>query len=181
MTKTSDFTHRVATTDDIPELTSIMHASIGKLQDKFLTPEQVQASFELMGMDTQLIEDGTYYAILCGDEIVGCGGWSRRETLYGANHTKGRNPRLLDPATEAARIRAMYTHPNWARRGIGRMIMDLCEGKARDEGFKTCQLMATLSGEPLYRVCGYTPVVYEDVPTSLGVSVPLIKMEKSLV
>ncbi len=181
MTKTSDFTHRVATKDDIPELTSIMHASIGKLQDSFLTPEQVKASYELMGMDTQLIEDGTYYAILSGDEIVGCGGWSRRETLYGANHTKGRNPRLLDPETEAARIRAMYTHPNWARRGIGRMIMDLCEGKARDEGFKTCQLMATLSGEPLYKVCGYTPVVYEDVPTSLGVAVPLIKMEKSLV
>ncbi len=181
MTNPSDFTHRVATKDDIPELTSIMHASIGKLQDSFLTPEQVQASYELMGMDTQLIEDGTYYAILAGDEIVGCGGWSRRETLYGANHTKGRNPRLLDPETEAARIRAMYTDPNWARRGIGRMIMDLCEGKARDEGFKTCQLMATLSGEPLYKVCGYKPVVYEDVPTSLGVTVPLIKMEKSLV
>ncbi|NVJ96956.1 MAG: GNAT family N-acetyltransferase [Alphaproteobacteria bacterium] len=175
------FTHRAATTDDIPLLKEIMHAAIAKLQTGFLTPKQVQASFELMGMDTQLVEDGTYYAIECDGQFVGCGGWSRRETLYGANHTRGRNPRLLDPATEAARIRAMYTHPDWARQGIGRLIMELCEGKAREEGFKRAELMATLSGEPLYKVCGYTPIVYEDVETSLGVKVPLIKMGKPLV
>ena len=172
------FSHRVATRDDIPVLTEIMNASIAKLQQSFLTPEQVAASFELMGMDTQLIDDGTYYAILDGEEIVGCGGWSRRATLYGANHTKGRDATLLTPGTDAARIRAMYTHPGHARRGIGRLIMDLCEKKAAQEGFTRYELMATLSGEPLYRACGYLPVVHEDVPTSSGVTVPLIKMEK---
>ena len=174
----SPFTHRVATKEDIPALTEIMHASIAELQKGFLNDEQVKASFELMGMDTQLIEDGTYYAIMDGDEIVGCGGWSRRATLYGANHTKGRDARLLDPAVDAARIRAMYTHPGHARRGIGRLIMNLCEKKAAEEGFKRYELMATLSGEPLYRTCGYLPVIREDVPTSNGVTVPLIKMEK---
>jgi len=172
------FTSRQATHSDIPFLHDVMKASIGKLQDGFLTDAQVKASFELMGMDTQLIEDGTYFAILSGDTFVGCGGWSMRATLFGANHTKGRDPALLDPLTDAARIRAMYTHPSWARRGIGQMIMDLCENEAIKHGFKRFELMATLSGEPLYRKCGYMPVSYEDVPTSLGVDVPLIKMEK---
>ncbi|WP_262692926.1 GNAT family N-acetyltransferase [Kordiimonas aestuarii] len=172
------FTHRVATHSDIPALTDIMNASIASLQQGFLSPRQVEASFELMGMDTQLIDDGTYYAIMDGDEIVGCGGWSRRATLYGANHTKGRDATLLDPHTDAARIRAMYTHPGHARRGIGRLIMNLCEKKAAEEGFTRYELMATLSGEPLYRACGYLPVVHEVVPTSMGVAVPLIKMEK---
>ncbi|WP_417451448.1 GNAT family N-acetyltransferase [Kordiimonas sp.] len=176
--KALPFSYRVAARGDIPALTGIMNASIAKLQQAFLSPEQVEASFELMGMDTQLIDDGTYYAIIDGDQIVGCGGWSRRATLYGANHTKGRDARLLDPTRDAARIRAMYTHPAHARRGIGRFIMDLCEKKAAQEGFTRYELMATLSGEPLYRACGYSPVVREDVPTSNGVTVPLIKMEK---
>ncbi|WP_417458480.1 GNAT family N-acetyltransferase [Kordiimonas sp.] len=176
----SAFTHRVAVEDDIPILRSIMNASISKLQTGFLNPLQVEASFELMGMDTQLIKDRTYYAILDGEEIVGCGGWSRRATLYGGNHTKGRDARLLDPKVEAARIRAMYTHPAHARRGIGRLIMDLCEKKAAEEGFTRYELMATLSGEPLYRACGYKPIVHENVPTSSGVAVPLIKMEKRI-
>ncbi|WP_420430164.1 GNAT family N-acetyltransferase [Kordiimonas sp.] len=176
----SPFNHRVAKEDDIPLLRSIMNASISKLQEGFLNAKQVEASFELMGMDTQLIEDGTYYAILDSDEIVGCGGWSRRATLYGGNHTKGRNARLLDPKTEAARIRAMYTHPAHARRGIGRLIMELCEKKAAEEGFTRYELMATLSGEPLYRSCGYKPIVHENVPTSSGITVPLIKMGKRI-
>lgn len=174
------FTHRVAKEEDVPLLRSIMNASISKLQKDFLNAKQVEASFELMGMDTQLIMDGTYYAILDRDDIVGCGGWSRRATLYGGNHTSGRDARLLDPKTEAARIRAMYTHPDHVRRGIGRLIMALCEKKAAEEGFTRYELMATLSGEPLYRACGYVPVVHESVPTSLGVTVPLIKMEKRI-
>lgn len=180
MTDTPSFTHRVATRDDIPALTDIMNASIQGLQQGFLTPEQITASFELMGMDTQLINDGTYYAILSGETIVGCGGWSRRATLYGGNHTRGRDASLLNPATDAARVRAMYTHPDWARRGIGRLIINLCETKAREEGFTRYELMATLSGEPLYRSCGYTPIEHQDVATSGGVTVPLIKMGKEV-
>ncbi len=132
-----------------------------------------------MGLDTRLIDDGTYFVIECGPEIVGCGGWSRRTTLFGANHTSGRDDALLDPSTDAARVRAMYTHPKWARRGIGRMILTICENAAQLEGFKRYQLMATLSGEPLYKACGYKAVKREDVPTSNGISVPLILMEKS--
>lgn len=180
MTDTASFTHRQATRDDIPVLTEIMNASIKGLQTGFLTQAQITASFELMGMDTQLIDDGTYYAILSGDTIVGCGGWSRRATLYGGNHTRGRDASMLDPATDAARVRAMYTHPDWARRGIGRLIMHLCETKARAEGFTRFELMATLSGEPLYRTCGYEPIVHEEVETSGGVKVPLIKMGKEV-
>ncbi len=180
MTDTSSFTHRVATREDIPALIDIMNASIKGLQKGFLKPEQITASFELMGMDTQLIEDRTYYAILSGETIVGCGGWSRRATLYGGNHTRGRDASPLNPATDAARVRAMYTHPDWARRGIGKLIMDLCEAKALEEGFTRYELMATLSGEPLYRKCGYTPIEYQDVPTSGGVTVPLIKMGKEV-
>jgi len=174
------FSYRAATAADVPELMAIMKASISTLMNDFLTPEQVEASSETMGLDTQLVEDGTYFVILEGDEIVGCGGWSYRATLYGNNDTKGRDARLLDPAHDAARIRAMYTHPDHARRGIGRLIMELCEGKARENGFSRCELMATLAGEPLYRVCGYKAVEKEEAVASNGVVVPLIKMEKSV-
>src|SRR5690606_12557589 len=103
--------------------------------------------------------DGTYFIIERDGDIAGCGGWSHRATLYGGDHsTDLRDPAPLDPATDAARIRAMYTHPAFARQGVGRMVMALCEGAARDAGFARTELMATLSGEPLYRACGYTPI-----------------------
>jgi len=174
------FSHRSACADDIPAMVAIMEAAISNLMDDFLTPEQVEASFEVMGLDTQLVEDGTYFVILDKEQIIGCGGWSNRATLYGNNQTKGRDARLLNPITDAARIRAMYTHPDHVRRGVGRMIMTLCEGKARENGFSRCELMATLAGEPLYRVCGYRAVEYEDAVAANGVVVPLIKMEKSV-
>ena len=172
------FSYRTARAADIPALAAVMEASIATLMDGFLTPEQVEASFEVMGLDTQLVKDGTYYVILDGEQIVGCGGWSYRGTLYGNNETKGRDARLLDPACEAARIRAMYTHPDHVRRGVGRLIMKLCEEKAVENGFSRCELMATLAGEPLYRVCGYEVVEKEEAVASNGVKVPLIKMEK---
>jgi len=129
-----------------------------------------------MGLDTTLIADGTYWIVYAGDEIAGCGGWSRRATLYGGDHSPGRVPDLLDPATDAARVRAMYTHPAWVRRGVGSLILRLCEEAAAKEGFSRLELMATLSGEPLYRARGFAALErLEDG------GVPLVRMTKRIV
>jgi GNAT superfamily N-acetyltransferase len=174
------FTHRPANVADIPAIRPLMDAAISELLSSYLPDDGVAASFEIMGLDTQLIADGDYIVVLAGDEIVGCGGWSRRATLFGGDHTQGRDAALLDPATEPARVRAMYTHPAWTRRGIGRRILDLCEAAARSAGFKACELAATLAGEPLYRACGYLEVERFAAETSTGVAVPLIRMRKTL-
>ena len=134
-----------------------------------------------MGLDTQLIEDGTYCLARSGTTLVGCGGWSMRNTLYGGNHSKGRNTDLLDPDKDAARIRAMYTHPDWVRRGIGRLILDHCEQAARHTGFKRAEMMATLAGAPLYRACGYTEIEKHTDIAKDGTPIPLVRMGRSLV
>ncbi|MEG3164329.1 GNAT family N-acetyltransferase [Sphingomonas sp. PB2P19] len=174
------FTHRPATEADIPAITALMARAIDRLQDAFLTPAQVAASRAVMGLDTQLIADRTYRLVHDADgALVGCGGWSRRATLYGGDHSISlRDAALLDPATEAARIRAMYTDPNRARQGIGRLILTICESAARDAGFARAEMMATLAGEPLYRACGYSPI--ERIETPGDVPVPMVRMGKSL-
>lgn len=170
---------RLATTDDLPQLRAIMALAIDTLQDDFLDPAQVRASHAVMGLDTQLIDDDTYFVIE-EDEIVGCGGWGRRRTLYGGDHSVAlRSADLLDPSSEPARIRAMYTHPDHVRRGIGRMVLALSEGAAAREGFTRCELMSTLAGEPLYAACGYKRVVEENASID-GVIVPLVLMEKDI-
>ncbi|TQL69261.1 putative N-acetyltransferase YhbS [Nocardioides albertanoniae] len=173
------FTHRIATPADIPALTAIMNTSIGRLQQGFLSEAQIASSRTVMGIDTQLIEDGTYFVIEDGTEIAGCGGWSRRATLYGGDHTPGREPAELDPAHDPARVRAMYTNPDFTRRGVGRLILDLCVRAAAEEGFTSLELMGTLSGEPLYRAYGFEPV--ERITDDRGgAPVPLIRMRKSI-
>ena len=175
------FTHRIATPDDIPAIRALMARAIATNQQGFLTPAQVALSHNVMGLDTQIIADGTYFLIERGDTLVGCGGWSARATLYGGDTSiVARDPAPLDPATDAARVRAMYTDPDCVRQGIGRMILDLCEGAARRAGFGRAEMMATLSGEPLYRACGYVPIEYVETPPVDGVSVPLIRMGKVL-
>lgn len=174
------FTHRLATPQDVPALETLMHAAILELLKPFLSPQEVQASFSVMGLDTQLIADGTYFVIERGGAIAGCGGWSRRATLFGGDHTAGRDAALLDPKTDAARIRAMYTHPAHARRGVGRLVLTLCEQAAAGEGFSRTELAATLAGEPLYRACGYAALERLDTDTQSGVRVPLIRMTKTL-
>ncbi|NIJ36206.1 GNAT superfamily N-acetyltransferase [Sphingopyxis panaciterrae] len=174
-------THRLATTDDLDSLRDVMALAIAELQKGFLDEGQIAASRAVMGLDTQLIADGSYFIIEDDGEIAGCGGWSRRATLYGGDHsTSLRDPALLDPATDAARIRAMYTHPAHVRKGVGRLIMALCEQAARDAGFARAEMMATLSGEPLYRACGYSPIEHVDTPGANGVAVPIIRMGKVL-
>ena len=168
---------RVATMDDVPRLLPVMDAAIAQLQQGFLTPEQIESSKAIMGIDTQLVEDGSYFVVLDGAEVAGCGVWSRRATLYGSDTTPGRDAHLLDPSTDPARVRAMYTHPAFARRGVGRMILEACEAAARAEGFTTLELMGTLSGQPLYEVYGFV-VVEELVDDRGGAPVPLVRMRK---
>lgn len=159
---------------------AIMNRAIAELLKPYLPPDAVTASFEIMGLDSQLIADGTYFAVTDGEQIAGCGGWSRRATLFGGDHTAGRNAALLDPAHEPARVRAMYTDPAHVRRGIGRMILDACEQAARAEGFRSVELAATLAGEPLYRACGYDVIERFTSRTSGGLDVPLLRMGKPL-
>ncbi|HEX7758595.1 MAG TPA: GNAT family N-acetyltransferase [Caulobacteraceae bacterium] len=172
-------THRLATRADLPILTALMAEAIGELQKGFLSPEQITASRAIMGLDTQLIDDSTYFMVEQDGVLAGCGGWSRRNTLYGGDHTAGRNAALLDPAIDAARVRAMYTSPAFARRGVGRLILSLCEAAAAAEGFKRVELAGTMSGEPLYRSCGYEPIErFED--DRGGAPVPLVRMGKAI-
>lgn len=174
-------TYRLARLTELPELRALMDASIRTLIGAYLDPARVEASFEIMGVDTQLVEDGTYFVVECENRIAGCGGWSRRATLFGGDHSGGRDMRLLDPATEPARVRAMYTHPDFARRGIGRLVLSLCEAAAAREGFHSLELVATVAGEPLYRACGFSIVERLEVPTSRAVTVPLARMAKRIV
>jgi GNAT superfamily N-acetyltransferase len=168
---------RLAVLEDVPELVAVMDAAIAELQREFLDDSQIASSRAIMGIDTQLIKDGTYFVVEVDGETAGCGGWSRRATLYGSDATPGRNARLLDPAFEPARVRAMYTHPTFARRGVGRMILSLCETAAAAEGFTRLELMSTLAGEPLYAAYGFE-VLERLTDDTGGVEVPLARMEK---
>lgn len=170
---------RVATHDDLPVLASLVKAAIDELQKGFLHEAQIRSSQAIMGIDTQLVDDGTYFVAELDGRIVGCGGWSRRATLYGGDHSAGRDAAILDPCRDAARIRAMYTDPGFVRRGVGRLILARCEAAAAAAGFKAVELMATLAGRPLYQSAGYRSVTEEE-DASGGVPVPLIKMRKKI-
>ncbi len=174
-------TRRIATRDDIPAIRTLMDRAISDLQRGFLTPAEIAASRAVMGLDTQLIDDGSYFLVDQAGRLAGCGGWSRRATLYGGDHSAAlRDARLLDPATDPARIRAMFTDPDCARRGVGRMILIFCEAAARAAGFTRTELMSTLAGQPLYTACGYTPIETVSAGPIDGVAVPLVRMGKDL-
>jgi GNAT superfamily N-acetyltransferase len=161
-------------------LAALMARAIGELQRAFLSPAEIEASRAVMGLDTQLIDDGTYFVVESGGVVAGCGGWSRRATLFGGDHSAGRNAAPLNPAKDAARVRAMYTAPEFARRGVGRLILELCEHAAAAEGFSRVELAATLAGEPLYRACGYAVMERMDTDTPSGLRIPLARMGKSI-
>lgn len=175
------FSHRIAQLEDLDALRAVMRRSIETLQDNFLNPQQVAASHKVMGLDAQLVADRTYFIVESEGAIAGCGGWSWRSTLYGGDDSLvARELRALDPATEPARIRAMYTDPAFVRQGVGRLVLQLCEDAARRAGFGSATMMATMAGVPLYRACGYAEA---DPPISAridGVEVPLVRMEKRL-
>jgi GNAT superfamily N-acetyltransferase len=175
-----EFSHRIATHGDIPIIEELMELSINQLLGPLLSAEQLEASFDSMGLDDQLIKDGTYFMAFCDEVFVGCGGWSNRETLFGGSHTPNRDDNFLDPLKDSARIRAMYTHPDWARKGIGKLIMGLGENAAQKLGFRKCELMATQSGKLLYETQGYEHIENIFYKTHSGKTVPMVRMEKSI-
>jgi N-acetylglutamate synthase-like GNAT family acetyltransferase len=175
------FTIRLATNEDIPVLRELIAASVHVLQANDYTAEQRKVALgTVFGVDTQLIHDRTYYAVEHAGEIVGCGGWSRRQTLFGSDQQVGREDALLDPAKDAARIRAFFVKPGWERRGIGSLVMKTCEAAAATEGFKRLQLGSTLTGVGLYRAHGFMPEEEIKVPLENGLMLPIVKMSKVL-
>ena len=175
-----EFTHRIAELNDIPAIQKLMKLSITQLLGPLLNSDQLEASFDSMGLDDQLIKDQTYFMIFSDTNFVGCGGWSNRETLFGGNHTPNRDDKFLNPTSDSARIRAMYTHPNWIRMGVGSLVMSLGEQAAKNLGFKKCELMATQSGKLLYETQGYKPIESILYEANSGKTVPMVRMEKEI-
>jgi len=178
------FFHRLAQQEDISNIIVLMQKSIEVNMKPFLSKEEIEAAKETMGVDQTLIQDQTYFVIeaeISGKKImVGCGGWGKRKTLYGGDHTIGRDDSFSDPETDPARIRAMYTHPDWIRKGIGKLLMKLGEDAAREAGFKAIELGATTAGEPLYLAQGYKEVERETSISANGAENVVIRMLKDL-
>ncbi len=171
---------RQATLDDSEDIMALMALSMRVILPKFLDEEQVKRSDASMGIDRELIADGTYYLVYIEDVLVGCGGWSARRTLYGGDHSANRDSAMADPKTEAAKVRAMYTHPDYTRRGIGLALIERSEREARAAGFTRAELGATAPGLPFYERCGYQIVEDVSVPDEDGITVPVILMSKPL-
>lgn len=176
------FQIRQAEPANVGEISRLIAASVRGLSISNYTPKQVELSIRsVFGVDTELINDGTYFVAEEKGKIVGCGGWSRRKTLYGASaFAHSREEGFLDPAIDAAKIRAFFVHPDHARRGIGSVILERCEYEARAAGFKRAEMMATLPGVPLYAARGYTGDERVEVPVGEGEFIICIKMSKSL-
>jgi GNAT superfamily N-acetyltransferase len=174
-----NFEIRLATLDDVPELRLLIGASARGLGQDDYSPEQIEGALgSAWGVDTRLIRDGTYFVVLAAGTIVACGGWSKREAIFGADALTRAEPNLLDPARDSARIRAFFVHPAWARRGLGRMLLERCEQEARVAGYRSAQLMATLPGERLYRAFGYVASDSREYPLPNGRTIKFIPMRK---
>ena len=185
---------RLAVPEDVPVLRELINASVRGLQTHDYTPAQIEGALQtVFGVDSQLIADGTYIVAEAEPNsiertgpknapferiIVGCGGWSKRKTLYGSDHWTGREDALLNPLRDAAKIRAFFIHPEWARRGVGSMILQACEDAARAAGFSRYEMGATLTGAKLFGVKGYVAVKPISIPLVNGESLPVIHMEK---
>ncbi|HXZ41275.1 MAG TPA: GNAT family N-acetyltransferase [Terriglobales bacterium] len=178
---------RLAAPADIPVLRVLIEASVRGLQAEDYTPAQIEGALKTVyGVDSQLIADGTYFVAEAdasegtAPEIVGCGGWSKRKTLFGGDHWSGRQDSLLDSRHDAAKIRAFFVHPAWARRGIGSMILEACESAAKSAGFTRLEMGATLSGVPFYKAKGYEALENLDVPLGDGESMIVVRMTKKV-
>ena len=174
------FSIRIAQESDVPTLRRLIDSSVRGLQANDYSPAQIELALrKVFGVDSQLIADGTYLVAETGaSEIVGCGGWSKRKTLYGGDVWAAREDSLLDPAKDAAKVRAFFIHPNWARRGIGTLILEACEKAATAAGFTRFEMGATLTGVALYAARGYTVIENLEVPMGEGLSLPIVRMGK---
>jgi GNAT superfamily N-acetyltransferase len=171
---------RLATFDDIPALEALIADSVMTLQPEYTREQRLAALGLVFGVDRQLIADGTYFAAISDATIVGCGGWSRRKTPFGTDHSPAKDDALLDPAVDAARVRAFFIHPAWARRGIGSSILQACESAAAAAGFHRVELTSTLAGVALYTARGFRPQEQFGVPLSTGDLLSVIRMTKAL-
>ncbi len=172
---------RPARMEDVPALEQLIPLSVRTLQAPYYSAAQMAAAMgPVFGVDRQLISDGTYFVVEDAGVIIGCGGWSRRKSLFGADTARAGEDAMLDPATDPARIRAFFIHPDWARRGIGRTILTACESAIVAAGFPQAELVATLAGEPLYLVCGYSEAERYEIPMSGGLTLPAVRMTKRL-
>lgn len=183
--------YRLAAAEDVPYLPALIEVSVRGLQAQDYSRSQMDGALGTwLGLDTQLIADQTYFVVepepgsapeltACGG-LAACGGWSRRRTPYGSDHRPGRDDALLDPRAEAAKIRAFFVHPAWARRGIGSRILELCEQAAQAEGFTRFEMGATLTGIPLYRRHGYVEEERIDLPLANGEVLPIVRMTKRI-
>ncbi len=196
MSTSAKISVRKAVSADVPALRELIDASVRGLQAEDYTPTQIESALAtVFGVDSQLIEDGTYFvaeaAVSASDlenarraagttVLVGCGGWSKRKTLYGSDHWTGREDELLDPRADAAKIRAFFIHPDWARRGIGSLILKTCEDAAAASGFTRCEMGATLTGVKLFGAKGYVALEDISVPLKNGEGLPVVRMSKNL-
>lgn len=175
-----EYSLRQADATDAVAIGELISKSVRDLAKGIYDDRQIELSIRsVFGVDHQLIADGTYFVAGSDGEIVGCGGWSKRKTLYGAsNFEHSRDPEMLDPAVDAAKIRAFFIHPKAARQGIGRAILERCESEACDAGFRAAEMMATLPGVPLYEACGYEKLDSVGVPVGEGIEITCIRMRK---
>jgi GNAT superfamily N-acetyltransferase len=178
------FQIRQANSADVRELRTLIERSVRHLQRNDYTPAQIEGALgHALGLDTQLIEDGTYFAAVPISQpglIVGCGGWSYRKTLYGSDHGPNREAALLDPAIEPAKIRAIFVDPEWARKGLGTLILKHCEDAAERAGFRSLEMGSTLTGIPLYSLKGYEPRETVGIPLPNGEVLPIVHMVKNI-
>ncbi len=172
---------RLATLDDLPVLRALIPLSVRALSQGCYTEAQIESALRyVFGPDTQIIADGTYFVAEADGNIIGCGGWSRRRTLYGGDQSKAGEDGWLDPLGEPARIRAFFVHPDWARRGIGSRIMIACLQAAREAGFHRLELMATLPGEALYRAFGFAVTERVELVLPDSVPIPFVRMMRAI-
>jgi GNAT superfamily N-acetyltransferase len=177
----SPFHLRQARREDVVSIQSLIERSVRQLGAAWYTSDQIASALRFMfGVDTQLIDDGTYYVAQHAEHIVAAGGWSGRRTLFGGDQWKHGADAPLDPATEAARIRAFFVDPGSARRGLGRLLFERCLADASNAGFQRLELMATLPGEPLYRALGFAPNERVELALPDGVQVPLVRMSRAI-
>jgi GNAT superfamily N-acetyltransferase len=171
---------RLARDNDVPALAELIRLSSRTLQAPYYSAAHIEAALgPIFAVDRQLIRDGTYFVVEQNSTILACGGWSKRKSLYGGDSERPTEDTMLDPKSHAARIRAFFVHPSWARRGIGKCILNACETAIVSAHFMKADLVATLAGEPLYAAFGYTVVERYEIPMENALTLPVVKMSKS--